>query len=761
VTTLLARPAAVPAAGSRRVVGPLLAVLPWALVAVALAGALHRAGTPDREIALYGLYLLVGVAVPGTLVHRAIRGSRGNLPEDLGYGAATGLLVQLVGWAAAAATGLQALLPGWPLVVIAAFVAVPGLRRFWRIVEPRPLPLRWSWLTCGVLLGVVVWGEAAWTSAPLPPVDAVYYQDLMYHLALVHEMTRSMPFEVPQIAGDTLRYHYLSDADMAAASMITGISPATVLLRLWVVPIAAIAVLVVAALARELSGRWWTGPLAGGVAFAGLPLTFGAPVGPAGGASVSFVSPSQTYAMPLLGLLVAIVVDLLRGRKLGPAWVLAPLLAFACTGVKSSALPPLIAGLALAGLVVWMRDRRFPRAVAALLAVTIVAMLAGARLFAGGGAGTLSVQLLSVLRWMEPYSATLGTDDEIVPDGLVAIGVQEAGQAGRWFIAWLVVWWLLMQSPRLIGLACLRRRSDPAAWLLGGMTIAGVLGAWLLWHPSASQLYFYVGAAPFGVLLTVWMLAEQTRRWWVPVGGLLAGALWSIFAPAVAAPARDTIGAWSWTLVVPVLRTLGFGIAAVLLVVALRRRFRVLAVAVTAALLGASLGAGMAGSTERLWRDAYGPEPAKPRASRVVTHREMRAALWLEQHAGDDDVVATNVHCTPSYARPPCDARAFWVAGLGGRRTLLESWGYSDAAVAAQGVGDRSYVMQPPSDPAKYALNERAFTVADAADLAELRDKHGVKWLFADTRAGAVSPELARVARPRFSSGPVTIYDLG
>jgi hypothetical protein len=761
VTTLLARPAPVPVAGSRRGVRLLLAVLPWVLVAGALAGALHRAGTPDRQIAVYGLYLLVGVVVPGTLVHRAIRGSRGNLPEDLGYGAATGLLVQLVGWAAAAATGLQVLLPGWPLVVIAAFVAVPRLRRQWRIAEPRPLPLRWSWLICGVLLGVVLWGAAAWTSAPLPPANAVYYQDLMYHLALVHEMTRSMPFEVPQIAGETLRYHYLSDADMAAASMITGIPPATVLLRLWVVPIAAIAVLVVAALARELSGRWWAGPLAGGVAFAGLPLAFGAPIGANGGGTIAFVSPSQTYAMPLLGLLVAIVVDLLRGRSLGPAWLLAPVLAFACTGVKSSALPPLIAGLALAGLVVWVRDRRFPRAVAAFLAVSVVAMLAGARLFAGGGAGTLSLQLLSVLRWMEPYYRTLGADDEIVPDGLVAIGVQDAGQAGRWFIAWLVVWWLLMQSPRLLGLVSLRRRSDPAAWLLGGMTIAGVLAAWTLWHPSASQVYFYTGAAPFGVLLTVWMLAEQTRRWWVPLGGLLAGALWSIFAPAVARPARDTIGDWSWTLAVPVLRTLGFGLAAVLLVVVLRRRFRALAVAVTAAVLGASLAAGVAASVEQLWRDAYGPAPAEPRASRVVTHREMRAALWLDRHAGNDDVVATNVHCTPMHARPPCNARAFWVAGLGGRRTLLESWGYSDASVAAQGVGGLQYVMQPPSDQARYALNERAFTRADAADLAELRDRYGVKWLFADTRAGAVSPDLARVARPRFSSGPVTIYELG
>jgi hypothetical protein len=761
VTALLSRPAApTPAASQRRFPRFVLAALPWLIVAVALVGALHWADTPDRSIALYAVYLCFGVVLPGTLVHRAVRGSRGNLPEDLGYGAATGLFVQLVGWALAAATGLQPVLWCWPLLVLAAFVVVPALRRHWRIAEPSPLPLRWSWLICGVLLLVVAWGAAAWSGTPLPPADTVYYPDLMYHLALVHEMTRSMPFEVPQLAGDPLRYHYLSDADMAAASMITGISPATVLLRLWTVPIGAIAVLVVAALTREVSGRWWAGPLAGGVAFVGLPLTLGALIQPYGGASLSFASPSQTYAMPVLALLVAIAVDVLRGRPLGRAWFLAPPLALACAGAKSSALPPLVAGLALAGLVLWWRDRRFPRAVAGLLAGLVVAMLVGARLFAGGGAGTLGVQPLSLLRWMEPYNRTLGIDDGVAPGGLLSPGVQGAGVAGGWFIAGIVAWWLLMESPRWLGVFSLRTRSDPAAWLLGGMAVAGVGAAWLLWHPSASQLYFFLCAAPFGVVLTVWMLAERAGRWWVPVGGLLAGALWTVFAPAVGLPARDSMGDWAWTLAVPVLRTLGFVAAAAVLLVVLRRHVRVLVVGGIAAVLGAGLAGGAIASTEVLWRAAFGPEPAQPPAARLLTQEEMRAALWLDAHAGDDDVVATNVHCVPMNRYKPCDARAFWVAGIGGRRTLVESWAYSDATVAANGVGGLKYVLQPPPDPRKYALNQRAFTTADPADLAHLRQAYGVRWLFADSRAGMVSPQLSRLASLRYSAGPVTIYEL-
>jgi hypothetical protein len=122
-------------------------------------------------------------------------------------------------------------------------------------------------------------------------------------------------------------------------------------------------------------------------------------------------------------------------------------------------------------------------------------------------------------------------------------------------------------------------------------------------------------------------------------------------------------------------------------------------------------------------------------------------------------VVATNVHCVPLARDKPCDARAFWVAGLGGHRTWVESWAYSDATVAANGVNGLKYVLQPPPDPQKYALNQRVFSDADPADLARLR-AYGVTWLLADSRAGTVAPELARLAQVRYSAGPVTVYEL-
>src|SRR4051812_10637309 len=101
----------------------LLAVLPWLVPALAWGLGLHYTGTPVRYVAIYPVYLALAIVVPGTLVHRALRGSRGNLPEDIGFGSATGLLVLIIGWAICAAARLQSVLWIWPLLVIAVFLA--------------------------------------------------------------------------------------------------------------------------------------------------------------------------------------------------------------------------------------------------------------------------------------------------------------------------------------------------------------------------------------------------------------------------------------------------------------------------------------------------------------------------------------------------------------------------------------------------------------------------------------------------------------
>ena len=749
---------------------PPLALLPWLFPAVGWVVALLHTGTPGHDIALYAAYFALDVVLPGTLVHRALRGSRGNLPEDLGLGAATGMLLLLAGWGLAALTDKHVLLPWWPALIVVPFLTVPRLHRYWRVSDPRPLPIRWSWIVAAGLSLLVAGEYPTWASAPLPPAGGVLYQDLYYHLALIHEMTRPLPFQVPQMIGGTLHYHFLSDADIAVGSLITQIDPAVILLRLWMVPVAGTALLVFAALARELSGKWWAGALGGTAAIVSMPLLLGTATTALAASPISPLSPSQTYVLPLLGLLVLLAVEVLRGRALRWGWLLVFPLALACAGAKSSALPPLLAGLLAATVVVAIRNWRRLPATLAYVGLVVGAVVLGFRLFAGGGAGTLGLQPLAILYWVVPYRETIGHADDIDGTRFLPLGVEYANTAAKWYLAGILCWWLLMQAPRTMGLLAIgtgRTKREPTTWLLAGMVAAGAGATFLLWHPSASQIYFFMDAAPFGAVLTACLLADQARSWRPALAGAVAGGTWALLAPQMPPPRVNSILSWSWTLAEPVIRTavVATGVAIIALLLRQLKTGRFAWRAVGAGLVAAVLVAGLVGGAERQVREVQvtlekGPPPPDDPLGEILP-QEMAAAYWLAENSGRDDVVATNVHCQRINSTTDCDARAFWVAGLSGRRTVIESWGYTDQAVATDGVNGERYMRQPAPDLARFELNDRVFTEARPADVAELRRLYDVKWLFADERtAGGITPDLAKVATLRHAQGPVRIYEL-
>ncbi|WP_250002361.1 hypothetical protein [Actinoplanes sp. M2I2] len=753
----------------RRVRSP-LAIVPWLFPAVTLVLTLLDTGVSGRDIALYAFYFAVDVVLPGTLVHRALRGSRGNVPEDLGLGAATGMVIMIGSWALSAAIDKFVLLPWWPMLIVVPFLAVPKLHRFWRVSRPRPLPMRWSWIVAAGLVLLVLSEYPGWRSTPLPPAGGLLYQDLYYHLALVHEMMRPMPFQVPQVAGNSLHYHYLSDADIATASMVTKIDPAVVLLRLWLVPVAGTAVFVMAALIRGLSGKWWAGALGGTASILGLPLILGAAYIPVGASPVSALSPSQTYVLPLQALMVVLAVDVLRGRRLRWAWVMIFPLALVCAGAKSSALPPFLAGLLAATVLVLIRYRRRLLPVLALFALTLAGVALGFRLFAGGGAGTLGLQPLSILYIMSPYRDTIGHADVIDGSRFLLYGVETTGTAGRVFIAGLVLYWFVMQSPRMLGLFGIvsgTTKREPAMWLLAGMAAAGAGAMFLLWHPSASQVYFFAGALPFGAAAVAWMMADLSRGWRAALAGALAGGTWALLAPKMYPPRMDRVVNWVFVLAEPLIRTavIAVGLAAIALiahrVVTGRTPWRAIPPALLAAVLTTGLVGGAKLQIEDVGKALDPVMTGQHDPGKLVLREEMIAAEWLDDNAGRDDIVATNVHCIPIDWTQSCDSRAFWVAGLGGRRTVIESWGYTDEAVAQDGVNGERYFKQPAPDLMRYLLNQRVFAHGQEEDVAELKRLYNVKWLFADDRApGGINGNLAEVADLRFTSGPVSIYEV-
>ncbi|HYN93713.1 MAG TPA: hypothetical protein VES42_07670, partial [Pilimelia sp.] len=495
--------------------------LPWFLAGVAWLAALALAGTPETAVARFGAYWLLAVTAPGTLIYRTLRGSRGSWPEDLAYGAVVGLVCEAAVWAGAAAVGHPLPLRAWPVAVLLAFAAVPALRRHWRIDAPRALPVGWHWGVAGAAGAAALWAVGQWRAYPLRPTTADYYPDMLYHLSLVRELMRPMPFQLPQLAGEPLSYHFLSHAHMAAASTVAGVEPLTVVFRLWLAPIMVLLVVTTAAVAREVAGRWWAGPVAAGTAVLAVPLGFGGPALVPTNSAMSLASPSLTFLGPPLLLLAALCVDAVRGRRLGRAWVLLPAVGLFCAGAKASGVPLLLVGMAVAGTAAAVLRRRVPWPAVAATGALLAALLAGLPLFVDPAGGGLHPQAFSTLQWVTPYRATLGAGQTSTVPGWLPAGLAGAPAAG-WLLALSVVGaFLVLHLPVLAGVllpARRRPRRDPAAWLLAGAVAAGLGVMWTMFHAGGSQLYFQRSAIPLGAVLAAWLLVEVwPGRWAVPV----------------------------------------------------------------------------------------------------------------------------------------------------------------------------------------------------------------------------------------------------
>jgi hypothetical protein len=167
------------------------------------------------------------------------------------------------------------------------------------------------------------------------------------------------------------------------------------------------------------------------------------------------------------------------------------------------------------------------------------------------------------------------------------------------------------------------------------------------------------------------------------------------------------------------------------------------------------------------WRGAADAITGEPRQNPVpavpwFTTDEVQAALWLERNAGRDDVVVTDTACVSRQLRRPlCDARGYLVSGIGGHRTLMEGWAYTQQSLANQGEGNVVSSLLPSPWPDRVELTRKAITAPTPDLLATLRRDHGVRWVFADKRTGTVAERtLDQLADRRYTRGPVIVYEL-
>lgn len=717
--------------------------VPVTLVVVFLCTCL--VGVPLLSAAAYALWCAVWWAL-------GIGAVRGRLPDRFTrsvLGAAVGVAGQLVCWAVFQAIGQPRLTPLGGL--LAAVVAALLLRR--------PAPAAGQGPPAYALLAWVaatLWGAdravAFDARQTLPPGPSTMYQDLFWHLGLAGELKHALLPRTPQADVGRLNYHWLSDAYMAVGSLGTGRPTADIALRLWVVPVVALITALCLVVGRRLAGDWLTGSIAAALLVWGAGIVPVPWLGHAPLDALAWASPSQIFGLLFTLLALLPISSLLRGPRPRPALVgVLLIVALGCSGAKSSILPVFV-GAGLLTLLVFVRRPSARRGGLVVTLVCAVAIGATSWVFAGGSAGSRP-RLFSSARLTWAYSAHSHVGRG--PGHGALLPAQLLSPGGLVIMTAVLLATLLTYGFAATALALGRTWcTDPMpTFLLGGL-LAALAAYQLIDHTGGSQGYFPLGALPFATLLCGWGVSaavrrapDASRRRWVLVA--VAAAAGSLVVQHIDVRPR------------PGLVPLVVGVPALLLVivaVAFLRGDRRHAGVVGAVLVGAALvNATVEDNAVLAFRALFdGPVHSQPW---TVLPDESAAARWLGDHSAPDTLVATNVHCRAVRTTPGCIASAFWVSGFSGRRMLVESWSYTDAAQRAAGQHDLPAVRQPYPDARTFALNEQAFTRPTPQVLAALRSR-GVRWLFADSRAGSVSPALASLADAVHLGGPVTVYRL-
>ena len=763
-------------------------------------------------MALYCLAFVWSVLLPGVLVARGLR-TPASLVEDLAVGTTVGFVLQLAGWALLTLAGVQHLLVAWPLLIVAPFAAVHALRSRLRPVRyPSRLHPASAWGLVAACMVPLVTMAQSMAGSHLPNRANSWYQDDYWHLALTAELMRSLPPDLPQVAGQPFFYHWFANAHVAAMAHTSMVELPVVFARLWMPFVVFTGIAMIAVAGRALTRRAWPGVLAA------LMAGTQAAIWPAWfqlfGTSVFNVNrPSQQFSISLMMLALLPLFDLCRrGRRGARNWGLLAIALIGCSGAKSSVLPVIICGLLLAAAVSLLVQRsRLPGLLIAL-AMSAAVMLATLPLTSGGSAG-VKVQLLSSIRGTRPWALMMGGSPPVSLE-LVPPGLERAG--APLLLLLLLISYAVAYGWLIAGLATLSRR-NMAGWLLLGIGIAGWSAMMLINQDGFSQVYFMSSAIIGWYLLTAagvhqaWDRARQVagvrHSAAAVLLGLLAGWYLVTLARRLAGPVPDpsrinasiAIGlapvvvamvvavlvargrplAWLgfvagllgaslphraealWSGLLPggsltlhaLVALIGLGALVVLTRQASDRRAGGLAAAGLAALIVVS-----APSMVMAARDSHA-RPASLELTRTVTAAETTAARWVQANSSRDDIVATNVHCLAKVTHPFCDARSFWVGAFTERRVLLEGWAYTAEAHRAHGVDGRRYANQPFRDPELFRLNEAAFTNPTPEVLAEMHAL-GVRWLFADTAAAPVSADLAALAEEVFSEETVTVYRL-
>ncbi|MFD1503129.1 hypothetical protein, partial [Streptosporangium lutulentum] len=547
-------------------------------------------------------------------------------------------------------------------------------------------------------------------------------------------------------------------AHFAASSWITGIEPLILLFRLGMLPMLAALLILLAMIARRVTGSRAAALLAiTGTVFMTAPnLYLGVNIGTFTWRGFqSWTGPTQTFGALLFAPIVLLLVDLLEGRRRGAGrWLLLGIFLVAVMGAKATHLPPLAVGLiavAGAGLI---RRRRPPWQVLAALGMTAGCFLYAQFVLFGGARQGMMVDPLSMLR--RAWGELTGDAGAVEPHPASVLGVTVL------YVLCLAVTWCgilgLLVRPRLL----LR----PAVILLLGMGAACVAAVLLLGHPHLGQLYFFGASYPYLMIVAAYGLVVAVRRARMSLrtvacavgAGVVIACLIRMICD-VRAPLSP--GEPDIALYLPYAALLGVAVLAAVALIATGhgslRAWVFLLVAFAAVGAPAAWCARVLSVTDNVpAARAFGEVDSV--APQDIPEGALEAGRWLRAHSDPDDLVATNTHCRWGYENP-CDSRQFWVAALSERRVLAEGWTYTSTNMGRWRPGQLPERL-PFWDGERLRSNDLAFQAPSADVMRHLRERYGVRWLFADERHVGPGSEIGDFAELRFRSGDYALYRL-
>ncbi|WP_433014290.1 hypothetical protein [Kribbella sp. CA-294648] len=687
--------------------------------------------------AAYLVYLVLVIAVPGTLFWRRLTGGTGWFTVDVALGTAFGLAVEALIYPIGRYFDIPLAALVMPALAMGVFRAIPK----------STLPVKHTpwWAMAGVM--VAVGAVAAWfvrVGSQLIPVDGPAAlrsdSDAARNLALAGELTHHFPPELPYASGRPLTSHFAVYDHLASAHWITSVELDVLTFRMAPFAFLLLTVLGAAAVGVVLTGRAVAAPIAAGLTVAAGDLTawpwaVDSRLFNDGPFSMGqFSHPSQAFSTVLMLPLIAVTALLLRRKptqtraQVSALLVAAGILIAALSATKASALPVYAAGLAAAWVYLTVRAGR-PNLRALALGAGVAAWYGFMFLVVlRGKPSTVEFQPAKTFRhMMDVMTAQHTTAALVVIAVIVALG------------------WLLPA----VGALLIRRREprDPMVVLLLVSLISSVVAAGLLYDSGQTQVFFARSGFIYGVLLATWGLGSLDRKqYYVAAPSMLIGAAAIYWGRYRSDDSCTTANCFAQPLVVALVIAL---IGAGLLVLSRRLKRQLWAVVG----VGVALGLTVSPTMESLKEFAATPLTAYE----SIAPGGIEAARFIRRNSGPNDLIATNIHCRQAGV-DRCLTGSYWLAGYAERRVLVEGWAYTQRVDDSYAADEK--VQGAFWNPERRRLNDEAFTAPTRQVLETLRTQYGVQWLLADERVGTPPEQLERLTQLRFHYGTVRVYQL-